>query len=155
MDTSDVAYNHRQYIEHRLCYIKSYNQRPSVKERRIKYFKRIQQQLRIVTKVKNAIRYVFDLPLPTRDILGNDVLNPGEQAGFIGHHIDVNHILFIPKAIHKSIPHSVLTGCNMDKINTKAFAWLMGYPYDTTWPLPSLPVIDANHLQTENLKGGD
>jgi len=38
-----------------------------------------------------------------------------------GHHIDKEHIVYIPKELHKSIPHCLKTGYNMSRINILAF----------------------------------
>lgn len=43
--------------------------------------------------------------------------------GCDGHHINQNDVIYIPKAMHKSVPHNVWTGKNMDKINALVFAW--------------------------------
>jgi len=40
------------------------------------------------------------------------------------HHIDKERVIFIPKELHKSIPHSVLKNINMDKANQIAFDFL-------------------------------
>lgn len=41
------------------------------------------------------------------------------------HHIDKRHIINIPKEIHRSIPHNVCTGRNMEAINKEAMNFLM------------------------------
>ena len=41
--------------------------------------------------------------------------------GAVKHHVDREHILYIPLEIHKSIPHSVRKNKNMNKINKRAF----------------------------------
>lgn len=46
--------------------------------------------------------------------------------GCEGHHIDENHIIFIPKELHRSIWHSLDKPETMDKINTKALLWVLG-----------------------------
>ena len=63
-----------------------------------------------------------------RRSLGNDVINPDliNMPGFHGHHIDREHVLYIPKELHKSVPHSQKKPETMEQINTKAFAWLLG-----------------------------
>ncbi len=42
------------------------------------------------------------------------------------HHVDKNHIIYIPKEIHNSIYHNLLTGQGMAEINAKAFQYLFG-----------------------------
>jgi hypothetical protein len=41
-----------------------------------------------------------------------------------GHHVNKDHVLFIPSVLHGSVPHNVWTGKNMDKINALAGAYL-------------------------------
>ena len=43
-----------------------------------------------------------------------------------GHHLDKEFILHIPKELHRSIKHSVITGEHMDEINDKAIEWAYG-----------------------------
>ena len=46
---------------------------------------------------------------------------------FIGseaHHIDKEHIIYLPKGIHQSIPHDVWTGKGMEEINREAMGFL-------------------------------
>ena len=43
--------------------------------------------------------------------------------GAEGHHIDINFVIYIPKELHRSIAHSVITGKNMSEINEAAFAY--------------------------------
>ena len=40
------------------------------------------------------------------------------------HHIDKEHVIYIPRKLHRSIPHNVFTGKNMDKINALALEYL-------------------------------
>jgi hypothetical protein len=41
-----------------------------------------------------------------------------------GHHLDKEHVLYIPKELHSSIRHCVWTGWKMKEINAKALKWL-------------------------------
>lgn len=41
-----------------------------------------------------------------------------------GHHIDIEHVIYIPDELHKSISHNVFTGKNMDTINFRAWDYL-------------------------------
>jgi hypothetical protein len=63
-----------------------------------------------------------------RRLLGYDIINPefANEPGFHGHHIDSIHVLYIPTEMHRSIYHSLKKPETMEKINTKAFAWLLG-----------------------------
>ena len=49
------------------------------------------------------------------------------QKGFHGHHIDFNHVIFIPKSLHVSIPHSVIKDRHMDNINDAVCDWYLKY----------------------------
>jgi hypothetical protein len=44
--------------------------------------------------------------------------------GCEAHHIDKERIIYIPKALHRSIAHNVWTNKNMGKINAEAFNFL-------------------------------
>lgn len=46
---------------------------------------------------------------------------------FHGHHIDFNHIIFIPKELHMSISHSVINDINMDLINNVVCDWYLEF----------------------------
>lgn len=41
-----------------------------------------------------------------------------------GHHINTEHVIYIPAEIHSGTHHSVKQNLNMDLINQKAFTWL-------------------------------
>ena len=59
------------------------------------------------------------------DFLGKILLN-APFPGCHRHRVDSMCILCIPSDIHISIPHCVLSGYNMNKINKAAFSWLLG-----------------------------
>lgn len=44
----------------------------------------------------------------------------GSQA----HHIDLEHVIYVPQKLHMGIKHDVRTGKNMDIINSLAMAYL-------------------------------
>ena len=46
--------------------------------------------------------------------------------GAVAHHIDNERVIFIPEKLHKSIPHRQDRAETMNRINTKAFCWLLG-----------------------------
>jgi hypothetical protein len=41
-----------------------------------------------------------------------------------GHHLNQTDVVYIPKDLHRSIPHNVFTGKNMERINALACAWV-------------------------------
>lgn len=45
------------------------------------------------------------------------------------HHIDREHIIYIPTELHRSIGHSVLSGRNMEDINRIAFEFMQSQVY--------------------------
>ena len=49
------------------------------------------------------------------------------QENFHGHHLDFNHVIFIPKELHMSIFHSVVNNKNMDLINDAACDWYLKF----------------------------
>ena len=46
---------------------------------------------------------------------------------FHGHHIDFNHVIFIPKELHMSISHSVINNKNMNLINDLVCDWYLEF----------------------------
>lgn len=46
------------------------------------------------------------------------------------HHIDIYHIINIPKELHQSIPHNVRTGEGMAEINTISFEYITEETFD-------------------------
>lgn len=54
-------------------------------------------------------------------------LNNCDVDGWVGHHIDYEHVIFIPEELHKSVWHSVLKNINMDIINDKVYEWFIVY----------------------------
>jgi hypothetical protein len=44
--------------------------------------------------------------------------------GCEGHHIDTEHVIYIPKELHRSVYHCLRSGQGMDTINTLAYEWL-------------------------------
>ena len=50
--------------------------------------------------------------------------------GSVGHHIDTEHIIHIPKEIHQSIYHNVRTGQGMEDINAIAFGYITEEMFD-------------------------
>ena len=71
---------------------------------------------------------VFERTALRRRTLGYDVINPEYQniLGFEGHHIDRNHVIFIPRDLHRSVWHSLNKKETMEQINTKVICWLLG-----------------------------
>lgn len=58
-----------------------------------------------------------------RRTLGFILLNDAFIGG-VGHHLDREHVVYIPRVLHQSISHNVWTGKNMDKINIIAEQWV-------------------------------
>ncbi len=50
----------------------------------------------------------------------------------VGHHIDKDHILWIPYELHRSVAHNVWTGRGMAEINQKVYGWLGYIPLPET-----------------------
>ena len=46
------------------------------------------------------------------------------QEGYEGHHIDTEHVVYIPKEIHQSIYHCVHTWQGMDAMNVLALPYI-------------------------------
>lgn len=58
---------------------------------------------------------------------GYNKINPDDDVeGYEGHHIDKNNVIFIPKKLHHSVYHSHSKPETMERINTKAFCWILG-----------------------------
>jgi hypothetical protein len=42
------------------------------------------------------------------------------------HHLDHEHVIFIPKSLHRSIWHDLNDSERMERINTKIYCWILG-----------------------------
>lgn len=49
------------------------------------------------------------------------------HENFHGHHLDFNHVIFIPKELHMSVPHSVVNNKNMNIINDVVCDWYLKF----------------------------
>lgn len=49
------------------------------------------------------------------------------HKNFHGHHVDFNHVIFIPKGLHMSIPHSIINNKNMNLINDAVCDWYLKF----------------------------
>ena len=58
-----------------------------------------------------------------RRILGFIPLNEYFE-GADAHHVDCEHVVYIPRKLHQSVRHNVFTGKNMDKINAIAINYV-------------------------------
>jgi len=54
-------------------------------------------------------------------------LNDCSIDGWVGHHLDLNYVIFIPEELHKSVFHSIIKNINMDIINDKVYEWFIEY----------------------------
>lgn len=61
-----------------------------------------------------------------RRLLGFIRLN-NSFDGADAHHIDKEHVIFIPNQLHRSVHHSLDKPETMECINTKAFCWILGF----------------------------
>ena len=44
--------------------------------------------------------------------------------GCEGHHIDKEHVIYVPRKIHRSVRHNIWTGLGMEQINALVLKWL-------------------------------
>jgi len=58
-----------------------------------------------------------------RRALGFVLLNQPFVGGE-GHHIDKEHVVYIPKELHQGVQHNLWTGQGMEEINRKAYEWM-------------------------------
>ena len=101
----------------------SWRHRPEVKkiqnEKQSKYRQR--------PEVKARQKVINSKMRSKRKGLGHTQINPeSNKPGFDGHHIDRDHVLYIPKEIHRSVAHALSRPESMDRINTIAFCWVLG-----------------------------
>lgn len=54
-------------------------------------------------------------------------LNSCEVDGWVGHHLDLDYVVYIPEELHRSIWHSVIKDINMDIINDRTYEWFVDY----------------------------
>lgn len=64
-------------------------------------------------------REVFKKHNAKRRELGFIPLNKSFD-GSVGHHVDIEHVVYIPEELHQSVKHNVWTGENMNTINKLA-----------------------------------
>lgn len=72
---------------------------------------------------KGGFRMACTRSRAKRRILGSIPLN-SPFDGSEGHHVDKEHVVFIPKELHRSLSHNVFTGKNMAEINVLAEQFL-------------------------------
>lgn len=60
-----------------------------------------------------------------RRLLGFIPLND-EFKDSNGHHLDNQHVIFIPEKLHRSVKHTLSNFNSMERINTKVYCWLLG-----------------------------
>jgi hypothetical protein len=109
----------------RKAYDQEYNQRPEVKVQKKEW----------ITGPKGKAwqrspsgKITLHRAKAKRRSLGHDVINPeyANEPGFHGHHIDHDHIIYIPEHLHRSVTHSLKRVESMERINTRVYAWLLG-----------------------------
>ncbi len=59
--------------------------------------------------------------------LGFTPLNDCDDASWVAHHIDKEHILYIPERLHISVRHKLSNQDSMDTINKMAIDWYIDY----------------------------
>ena len=67
--------------------------------------------------------------------LGHESINepfPGSE----GHHMDREHVIFIPRELHRSVWHSLERPETMEQINTKVICWLLGVKIENRGEVP-------------------
>jgi hypothetical protein len=69
-------------------------------------------------------------------------------VGSEAHHIDKDHIVYIPKELHTSIWHCLETGKGMFEINAKAFEWLGNQQLVGGSLQTNLPKLEAQPLNS-------
>lgn len=98
------------------AYRRAWNSRPQAIAKRKEYARL--PRVKAFYKKREQLRRSLDFI-----VLNPELMN---KPDFHGHHIDREHVLYIPSELHKSIPHSQKKPETMEKINTKAYAWLLG-----------------------------
>lgn len=71
----------------------------------------------------DKMRAYFRKHLAKRKTLGFLPINR-PFSGCEGHHIDEEHVIYIPKELHRSIYHNIFTGKNMTQINIAIDEWI-------------------------------
>ena len=120
--------NKEEKKEHR----KQYRQanREKIRKRKHEYYLKNRGE-----EIENVERWREENPERTREIgrkhnhkrrhLGFNPLNEWFE-GSEAHHINFNDIIYIPKSLHRSIPHCLEAGKNMNLINKLAYQFLFG-----------------------------
>ena len=97
--------------------IKKYRQSEKVKEKSRIYWQTEQGKINN-RKKSSKHRGLCSIPLNEH------------SEGTEGHHIDEEHIIYIPIELHRSIRHNVRTGEGMEEINTIAFHYITEDTFD-------------------------
>ncbi len=110
------AQRHQYYLEHKEEMLKK-------KKQRYQTDKKLQKQYRLTHKKQYKESYKKHFTKRTRG-LGFIPFNELFENS-VGHHIDFECVVYIPKELHNSVHHNVWTGRGMAEINDKAFEWLI------------------------------
>ena len=88
--------------------------------------RRQREYMRAYYRTPNGKKKIYAY-INARRWMGNDVINPdyANSRDFQGHHIDNTHIIYIPKQLHRMIGHSQKNPKSMERINTKAYLWVL------------------------------
>lgn len=126
------AYNQAHLEEHR-AYSRAYTKSKyaSPEGRAYMHSRNISPKTKAINRIRNSLpdRKIYNKILRHgRRSLGWIVINPElmNEPEMHGHHIDNNHVLYIPQKLHTFIAHSLKKPETMDRINTLAYTWLLG-----------------------------
>jgi hypothetical protein len=102
------------------CYLKKYKSTPEYKKRaceqkKIKYHSDPEFRKKIIFYRKTSAKKAY-------------ILNPEDidKFGYVGHHLSKECVIYLPVSIHGAISHSPKRPESMERINTAAYAWLLG-----------------------------
>ena len=126
---------------------KEYYRRPEVKVRVRKYGRKYRKRPEVKIRRRECRRKYS----ATNRCLGFSPLNQWSD-GLVMHHIDKEHVLFIPSEIHRSIRHSQNRPETMEQINTVAFCWILGKVAPGKKPLKMTTTIAISASIRDRLK---
>ena len=110
------AYDKQRYIDNKeviLDRVKAYSE-PR---------KEIKQKYDKAWRATDNGKYIRGISHAKRKKLGFIQMNK-YQEGYEAHHVDTEHVVYIPRKMHHSIAHNVFTWKNMDAINILALPYI-------------------------------
>lgn len=120
--------DHKQWLKDNPDKKKQYNKKRREKEEHQEYMKQYLKEYSPIWRANNPDKireYDARIKNKRKRNLGFIPLNTHFEDAE-AHHVDKDHVIYIPKTLHNNIYHNLSTGQGMAEINAKAFQYLFG-----------------------------